>query len=202
MASHQCSRWFSSTNSIWSDDQFSIKISLVFDMSQRMRALLVIMPALLALGSLAISCTGDSSTATIGDKAPNFTLLNLDSESISLSDFSGKPVFNNFWRINCSPCHQQMPYLQAVYDESRGGGLVMLNINVGDDATSVKQFLQGSGFSIPVLLDTNITVARIYGIRGTPTAFFIDRDGLIQAKVIGPFPNREAIESQLSAITP
>ncbi len=202
MASHQCSRWFSSTNSIWSDDQFSIKISLVFDMSQRMRALLVIMPALLALGSLAISCTGDSSTATIGDKAPDFTLPNLDSESISLSDFSGKPVFINFWRINCSPCREEMPHLQAVYDESRGEDLVMLNINIGDSATSIKQFLQGSGLSIPVLLDTNITVARVYGIPGTPTAFFIDRDGLIQAKVIGPFPNKEAIESQLSAITP
>ena len=75
-------------------------------------------------------------------------------------------------------------------------------INIGDDANSTKQFLEVNSLSFPVLLDTDITVARRYGIPGTPTAFFIDKEGTIKVKVIGPFPSKAAIDSRLSEIMP
>ena len=78
----------------------------------------------------------------------------------------------------------------------------MLNINTGDDASSIEQFLQNNGLSLSVLLDTDITVARQYAIPGTPTAFFIDKEGIIKAKVIGPFPSQAAIDNRLSEIIP
>ncbi len=162
----------------------------------------IITLTILALGLMVTGCaSGSSSVATVGQPAPDFTLPDLDGESVSLSDFEGRPLFINFWRINCTPCREELPYLQAVYEE-RQGELVMLNINIGDDASSIKQFLQNDGFSPSVLLDTDITVARIYAIPGTPTAFFIDKEGIIRAKVIGPFPSKGAIDSRLSEIMP
>ncbi len=159
--------------------------------------LVLLTPALLITGCASSS----SSTATVGQPAPDFTLPNLDGESVSLSDFEGHPVFINFWRINCIPCREELPHLQAVYEE-RQGILVMLNINIGDDTSSIKQFLQNNSLLFSVLLDSDITVARRYAIPGTPTAFFIDKEGIIRAKVIGPFPSKAAIDSRLSEIIP
>lgn len=156
---------------------------------------LAITPALLIIGC----SNGSSSVASVGQPAPDFILPNLDGESVSLSDFEGRPVFINFWRINCNPCREELPYLEAVYEE-RQGELVMLSINIGDDVSNIKQFLQNNSLSLSVLLDTDITVARRYAIPGTPTAFFIDKDGIIRAKVIGPFPSKAAIDSRLSEI--
>lgn len=158
--------------------------------------LALLTPALLITGC----ASGSSSVASVGQPAPDFTLPDLDGESVSLSDFEGHPLFINFWRINCIPCRQELPHLQAVYEE-RQGALVMLNINTGDDASSIKQFLQSNSLSFSVLLDSDITVARIYAIPGTPTAFFIDKEGIIRAKVIGPL-SKAAIDSRLSEIIP
>jgi peroxiredoxin len=78
----------------------------------------------------------------------------------------------------------------------------MLAVNVGDSPSEVEQFLQNHNLSLPVLLDTKKVVAQKYSIRAIPTTFFIDKDGIIQVKVIGAFPNKAAIESRLNEIMP
>jgi len=53
-----------------------------------------------------------------------------------------------------------------------------------------------------VLLDAKKTTAQKYNITGIPTTFFIDKDGMIQAKIIGAFPSKVAIEKTLVKIMP
>jgi len=138
----------------------------------------------------------------VGNLAPNFQLHNLEGKSVSLSDLRGKPVMLNFWATWCHPCVFEMPYLQQVYEEWSADGLVLLAINIGGTSSRVKEFLQSHNLSLPVLLDTKGGVAGRYGIRYIPTTFFIDKDGIIQVVRIGAFPNKEAIEGDLSKIMP
>jgi peroxiredoxin len=93
-----------------------------------------------------------------------------------------------------------MPYLQEVYDERQGSELVMLTINIGQNAATVKSFLHDNNLSLPVLLDADAAVTQRYGMPGIPTTFFIDRDGILRVKVIGGFPNKTVIDSRLSEI--
>ena len=95
-----------------------------------------------------------------------------------------------------------MPYLQQVYDEMQGEGVVILTINVGESSATVKGFFQDNNLSLPVLLDSKGAVMRRYGIQFFPTTFFINKDGIIQAKVIGAFPTKAAIERRLSELMP
>ena len=148
------------------------------------------------------SAGSEPSIATVGKAAPDFELQNLDGQSISLSDLKGKPVLVNFWATRCPPCVSEMPYIQEIYDEWSGKGLILLAINIGESSSKVEQFLQDHNLSLPVLLDTGKVVARRYNIRGIPTTFFIDKDGIIQEKIIGAFPNKEAIENRVSKIMP
>ena len=132
--------------------------------------------------------------------APDFQLPNLEGQTISLSDLKGKPVLLNFWATWCGPCVSEMPYLQEIYDEWSGKGLVLLTINGGESSSKVSKFMQNQNLSLPVLLDTKQDVFRRYNIMGIPTTFFIDKDGIIQEKVIGAFPNKAEIEKRLSKI--
>jgi len=95
-----------------------------------------------------------------------------------------------------------MPFIQQVYEEWSDKGLVILAINIGESPSTVKRFIESYGFSFPVLLDTRGDVALKYGIRPIPVSFFIDKDGIIQVKVIGAFPSKAAIEKSLSKIIP
>ncbi len=94
-----------------------------------------------------------------------------------------------------------MPYLQEVYDEWSGKELVLLAINLGESSAKVEEFMQSHNLSFPVLLDTNQNVALEYNIRYIPTTFFIDKDGIIQVKKVGPFSSKAEIEGSLSKIT-
>ena len=140
--------------------------------------------------------------AQVGEPAPNFKLENLDGQFISLSDLKGKPVLLNFWATWCPPCRAEMPYLQQIYEEWSGKGLVVLAINIGDSHSEAKRFLQTNSLSLPVLLDTKKNVARKYNITAIPTTFFIDSDGIIRQKIIGAFPSKGAIETHLNKIMP
>ena len=167
------------------------------------KLLTAILVTILTTGLLITGCTaGSEPIATVGEAAPDFELQNLDGQSISLSNLKGKPVLVNFWATWCSPCVSEMPYIQEIHDEWSGSGLMVLAINMGDSPPAVEQFLQEHNLSLPVLLDTKKNVAQRYGIRAIPTTFFIDKDGIVQVKVIGAFPSKAAIESRLNDIMP
>ena len=169
-------------------------------MNKRLIAILVV---ILTAGLLITGCTtGSEPIATVGEAAPNFELQNLDGQSISLSSLKGSPVLINFWATWCGPCVSEMPYIQEIHEEWSDKGLIVLAINLGDNASQAEQFLQDHNLSLPVLLDTNKVVAPKYGIRAIPTTFFIDKNGIVRVKIIGAFPSKAAIESRLGEIMP
>ena len=58
-------------------------------------------------------------------------------------------------------------------------------MDVGEDQETVQAFAQNQGLTFPILLDENGSVARKYDVQGIPTSFFIDRQGVIQARYTG-----------------
>ena len=156
---------------------------------------------ILTLGMLLAGCAGGTSqNPWIGKPAPDFQLSTPDGQPVSLSHLKGKPVLINFWATWCGPCRMEMPYLQQVYDEWRGKGLVLLAINIGESPSQVAEFMQSQGLSLPVLLDGEENIAVMYNVRAIPTTFFIDGDGIIQDMKVGAFQNKAEIESSLSKL--
>jgi peroxiredoxin len=134
--------------------------------------------------------------------APEFTLQNINGESVSLSDFRGKPVMLIFWRIDCAACKLQIPYIQAFYDEWSSDSIAVLTINVGDSISAVQDYVTSHGITYPVLLDRQRELTQIYGLPGVPVTFIIDSEGITKAYKIGAFQSREEIESGLKDIFP
>ena len=122
--------------------------------------------------------------------APDFTLFNLEDEEVTLSDLQGKRVVLNFWATWCPPCEAEMPHMQKYYDkysEEDNVEIVGVNLTYGKEKVErVEQFLQSYDITFPVVLQPDDAVEEQYGIITLPTTYFIDREGKIQKKILGP----------------
>jgi len=115
----------------------------------------------------------------------NFTLPLLSGENATLSSFRGKVVILNFWATWCPPCRAEMPSMEILYKRYKDQGLEILAVDIGENANTVRQFVQKNNYSFPVLLDTTKQTSAIYGVEAIPTTYLIDRNGKIIGRIIG-----------------
>jgi len=153
------------------------------------RPVLVIL-SLVLFTLLLQACGSESGLASSGkaelDKpAPDFTLQDLDGNTVRLSDFRGKVVFLNFWATWCPPCRMEMPDIEALHRKYRDRDVVVLGVDIQENANTVRAFIGEGGYTWTFALDTSGEVATIYQVRGIPASYFIDKKGIIRALSIG-----------------
>lgn len=138
-----------------------------------------------------IKITPDTTTSAVaqsGKPAPDFRLKTLDGNEIKLSDLRGKTVLINLWASWCPPCRYEMPGIQAAYEKFKSKGLVVLGINftAQDNLQDVRDFVTELKLTFPILLDESGDVsAGLYGMRGLPTSYFIDTQGILRRIQVG-----------------
>ncbi len=120
----------------------------------------------------------------IGAVAPDFSLTTPDNQTVKLSQFRGKPVLINFWATWCEPCRVELPLLVQTYQANQER-LVILGINMKEDAGTVAAKVKEVGIKYPVVLDNNSDVTNRYQVRGYPTSLFVDKNGVIQRITVG-----------------
>jgi peroxiredoxin len=135
-----------------------------------------------------------------GKPAPAFSLEDLSNNNRSLKEFRGKVVLLNFWATWCSPCKKELPYFDKMYRKYKKEGLVVLAVST-DSGASVSQVgptVRRSGFSFPVLIDTEGKVAGLYNPKQRmPFSALIDRKGQIRLEHPGYTPGDEKVMEKL-----
>ncbi|MCO6451792.1 MAG: redoxin domain-containing protein [Caldilineales bacterium] len=135
----------------------------------------------------------------VGDLAPDFTWIGLDEQPHSLAELKGKAVILNFWATWCVPCRAEMPLLEELYQQFEADGLVVVGMDVGEDAARVQDFVQELGVSFPIGLDQEQEISRQFRVFGMPTTFFISRDGVIDYQLVGQM-NRNVLLDRIAEI--
>ncbi|PJF46832.1 MAG: hypothetical protein CUN48_11795 [Candidatus Thermofonsia Clade 3 bacterium] len=117
--------------------------------------------------------------------APDFTLLDLDGQPVRLSQFRGQVVVLNFWASWCPACRAEARDFGDFAQRYRGRGLVVVGVNLREDAATARAFAEANGMDYPLLRDADGAVSRMYGVVGIPTTIFIDATGGMRARHVG-----------------
>jgi peroxiredoxin len=125
-----------------------------------------------------------------GDVAPDFVLQNSKGQTRKLSNFRGKVVLVNLWATWCPPCVAELPVLDRIAADYADRGLVVLGVAGDENTQDVTDFLAKSPVHFEALFDPNGAIGTQYGITGYPETFFVDRQGRLQDKIIGPLPGK------------
>jgi thiol-disulfide isomerase/thioredoxin len=135
--------------------------------------------------SPAKSKAGSVSKAVEGGAAPDFTVKDLDGKEVTLSSLKGSVVLVNFWATWCPPCKEEIPSMIKLNQAMAGKAFRMLAISIDEGGKeAIDNFFKGNK-DLPVYLDTDAKAAQTYGTTGVPETFIVDKQGVIQKKIVG-----------------
>jgi peroxiredoxin len=159
----------------------------------------------LCLGLLGARCgAGQGGGSTIGP-APDFALRTTTGESFRLGDHLRHEVIAlSFWTTFCPSCRSELTQLEGLYQQFHDQGLLVVAVALDPPETvaDVHTVAERLGFTFPVVLDEESTVAGMYNPRGaTPFTVLIDGQGRRVWSHEGFVPgDSEDIESRIRAL--
>ncbi len=138
----------------------------------------------------------------VGARAPAFEARRFDGGTLRLDELRGNGMVMNFWASWCVPCRAEARDLEATYQKYRARGIVFVGVDIQQDTwEDARGFLKEFGISYPAIRDENGKIALSYQMYGLPTTFFIDKDGVLRSKYVGPFLGPEGLKELERRIT-
>lgn len=104
---------------------------------------------------------------------------------LDLSEYRGKVIVVDFWASWCVPCRRSFPWLNAMSEKYAEDGLVVIGVNVDQEAGSAAEFLQKYPANFEIEYDQSGSLARKFGVQAMPSSFVIGRDGQTKAHHLG-----------------
>ncbi|MDH5451700.1 MAG: TlpA family protein disulfide reductase [Candidatus Bathyarchaeota archaeon] len=123
--------------------------------------------------------------SVLGQKeAPDFTLVDINGTTFTLSNCSARVVLIDFFATWCTPCKVEIPVLRSLYDEYLRDQLEIISISSENEGT-LRNFVQRADINMTwiVACDTAGVMDDYYGgafSRPIPRTFLVDADGYIR----------------------
>ncbi|MFW2332000.1 MAG: TlpA family protein disulfide reductase [Nitrospinota bacterium] len=122
----------------------------------------------------------------VGLPLPDFTLTSTTGRLVTPNSFNGKWIYLNFWASWCPPCIEEMDDLQTLHNRLNRYNVDVVLVNVENESPkTIEKWLQNRGITLESLLDPEGELAGKLDVTTYPITFIIDRDRLIQRKMIG-----------------
>lgn len=125
----------------------------------------------------------------VGNTLQEFTLLNAEGRESKIG-IPGTVTVINFWATWCPPCRAEMPELDA-FASKRSADVIFYAINIQEPPDKVSGYLQQNNLTMPVLLDRQGDIARMFRINAIPTTLVADKQGVIRFRKSGPVTYKE-----------
>ena len=132
----------------------------------------------------------------IGNKAGQFQLKTLAGTTVSFEPASGRVYLLYFWADWCARCEDDFRMMDDLHSRWMGQAENprLLAINVGQSEEHIGNFVKKMKISFPISLDRNGKVARSYGVKGLPTYFLVDKEGVVRHIILGWADERHLLD--------
>jgi thiol-disulfide isomerase/thioredoxin len=164
------------------------------------KAWLIIAIVIIAIGAI-VGVALTSNPASPSD----LTLPIITWNETTLSALKGTPVVLNFWSISCYWCRQQLPYLEAVAQQS-DGEIEIIAVNMADSASRIQTFFGDYEPTMTIALDENREAFKDYCVAYNntggyiPFTLFVDSEGIVQYVKTGAFASETQLWDTLSSV--
>ncbi|HEY4110648.1 TlpA disulfide reductase family protein [Puia sp.] len=137
----------------------------------------------------------------VGNPAPVFTQDDVDGRPVALASFKGGYVLVDFWASWCGPCRQENPNIVKAFHQYHTKGFSIVGVSLDEQKERWVAAIKKDGLAWTQVSDLkgwDNQVAALYGIKGIPMNFLLDKDGKIIAKGL----TGEALEKKLAELLP
>lgn len=115
---------------------------------------------------------------------PEFSLSGLDGSILTNKDLKNKIAVVSFFATWCPPCKKELPLLNEFhYQHSKDEDLKIIAVSTDKDKYLVPPFVKKNAFDFPVYYGDGIQSQ--FGVKGIPTIFIVDQEGIIRYKKVG-----------------
>jgi len=139
-------------------------------------------------------------TVAIGQKAPDFTLNDVNGNPVALSSKIGsKLLLIDFWAAWCNPCRQENPNVVKVYNEFHKKGFDVFGVSLDNTKEAWVKAIADDKLTWTHVSDLqrgNSAAAKLYSVNSIPSNFLLDETG----KIIGKNLRGEALYNKVNEV--
>jgi thiol-disulfide isomerase/thioredoxin len=133
----------------------------------------------LALAMCATMALAAGKGIKVGETFPELSSFGLEGKLPG--DLKGKVVLVDFWASWCGPCKDSFPVMEELHKKYAARGLVILAVNLDDDAGAMKDFLKDFPTSFPIVRDASKKLVSFANIASMPSSIVVGKDGRVVA---------------------
>jgi peroxiredoxin len=122
---------------------------------------------------------------TIGDVAPDINLPDTSGKYLALSNLKGRIVLLDFWASWCAPCRLENPNLVSAYQKFKDKGFTVYSVSLDNSKEKWKSAIIKDNltwYHVSDLMGWQSAAAKMYGVKGIPQTYLLDKNGKIIAK--------------------
>ena len=146
------------------------------------------------LGEMAKAELYEINHLSVGKAAPEIEGEDIDGNKLKLSDYRGKVVVLSFWASWCGPCMQMVPSEVGLANQMKGKPFALVGVNGDLDRDAAKHAVENEKMTWPSFWNKdgpNGPIPTTWNIRGWPTVFVLDPNGVLRFKLLGYGPDTE-----------
>lgn len=113
--------------------------------------------------------------------APALRAVQLDGQAFDLATQRSQPVLVYFWATWCPVCRLEQGAIESLAADHPVIGIAMQS----GTAVEVTKYLREHDLKVPVVNDPDGAIAAAWGVRATPTTFFVDDHNRIRFREVG-----------------
>ena len=148
-------------------------------MSKFAQAITILMTAIILMAGAAACAPPKQDTQAV--PAPDFSIKDLEGNTLTLASYKGKVLVINFWATWCPPCRKEIPDFIAAYKELKAEGLEILGLSVDETtAPALLDWARKQGMNYPIALATPEIVRAYEPGDFIPATIIVDRKGQIR----------------------